>query len=88
MWPQWRTRSAACQLMSAFPFEVDVCMTDMVRVLLVQTFLPVNGTGVVFYMDSAGAIRGVLIWGIPTGEDDDSGGGLEVRGYAGRVLNV
>lgn len=43
-----------------------------------QAFTPVNGTGVVFYVDNGGAIRGVLIWGIPSGDDDVSGGGLEV----------
>jgi hypothetical protein len=49
-----------------------------------QAFTPVNGTGVVFYVDNGGAIRGVLIWGIP-GDEDVSGGGLEVSDRSDRI---
>ncbi len=28
------------------------------------SFTPVNGTGVVFFMDAAGGLRGVLVWGL------------------------
>lgn len=28
------------------------------------SFTPVHGTGVVFFLDGAGALRGVLVWGL------------------------
>jgi hypothetical protein len=28
------------------------------------SFTPVNGTGLVFFMDGAGGLRGVLAWGL------------------------
>jgi len=40
-----------------------------------KNFTPVNGTGLVFYMDPDGTVRGILAWGLPppatAGEDGD-----------------
>jgi hypothetical protein len=40
------------------------------------TFSPVNGTGIVFYLDSTGSLKGILLWGFPF----DSSAGLESIG--------
>lgn len=40
-----------------------------------QSYVPINGTGVVFYLGKTGTLTGILLWGIPAKEEE---GGVEV----------
>lgn len=43
------------------------------------SFTPVNGTGVVFFMDGAGGLRGVLVWGLVPMSSSSADGGVGDR---------
>lgn len=70
-----------------YVFKGGCSFVGILCVTVKQAFTPVNGTGVVFYVDNGGAIRGVLIWGIP-GDDNASGGGLEVSDRIDRIVGT
>lgn len=43
-------------------------------VVFAQSYVPINGTGVVFYLGKTGSLTGILLWGMPSSKKEEGGG--------------